>query len=245
MSWLAVEPIRDRADVDDGDDAESALRLAYWRERFARDGRDVDAVGLARLLMVAPGDGPHLAEALTVLDTARRATPTSQPVLEHLALLYARLGRSAELDEVLAVLVRIYPDSAAVRVAATTDTANWEQVTAEVQATFFDDITSDDPAVVAAAVESMQRWARSYPTNSTYTVNLAFGLLALGDKEGVLAQVRAAIAIEDGSFADAYNIGVLLRSCGDRTGGTTWLGTALDRATSPEERALAAEATGP
>ena len=90
-----------------------------------------------------------------------------------------------------------------------------------------------------AALRELRRWARSYPRNSTYTINYALGLLSQSHIDDAASMAQHAMTIEDGSFADAYNIGLVLWLTGRYDEGRAMLTRALARAGSAAERDLA------
>lgn len=219
------------------------LSTAYWRERVAVRGRDEDYVGLVRMLLQAHSQGvPDAVEdAYVLLREAAERHPRAVAVWEHLALVAPLSGRSAEMDEVLAVIERLDPTS---RVLAVTDDLSpesvreWSESASVKQAELFTQAQSADSEVAHRAVAELERWARAYPENSTYVVNYVLALFIRGRLDEARVAALSALSIEDGSFADAFNLGQVLLGSGERDRGLTMLHAALDRAASDEEREL-------
>jgi hypothetical protein len=77
-----------------------------------------------------------------------------------------------------------------------------------------------------------------------YAVNLALALMSAGRRERACDAARAGWAVEDGSFADAYNVALVLTHCGEPDAARTIGSIAVTRAGSDEERALVSENLG-
>ena len=230
--------------TEESDRAWSAHREAYWRERVSLDGRDDDYVGLARVLLAksAEVDG-CLEEAYRVLTDATGRHPRSVPIWEHLALVASLTGHQPESEAALSSLESLDPSSNVLSVAdeiTPSATREWAENAASEQARLLELAGSTDEAVARDALVMLRRWTRSYPTNSTYAVNYAFGLFAAGDKEQACKTALAALQIEDGSFADAANIGRLLLATGATEQARPVLAAAIARAESHGEKEVAA-----
>ncbi|WP_328993940.1 hypothetical protein OG394_06155 [Kribbella sp. NBC_01245] len=223
------------------------LRCAYYRERVAEEGSADDYVGLVRAMLQLHGMGVNdaLEEAFGVLCDAVDRHPRSVSAWEHVAYVSSVTRRSEEMANALAVLERLDPTSRVLAAAGelrADDSRQWAHDAHERQWNLLDEAGSGDADTRAAAVAELERWARSFPANSTYAVNYALGLLAADQPAESQRVALAAWAIEDGSFADAYNVSLVLRETGAQDEGRAILMTAMERASSDQERQLVAEA---
>lgn len=222
------------------------LRVAYWRERVVAQGEDEDYVGLARALMQVHSQGTMdtLEETHELLREAAARHPRSLAVFEHSALVASLTGRSAELNDALATIERLDPMSEVLSIVdriTPESSREWADHVAATQAQLLEQAGSRDEHTADIAVRELARWARSFPADSTYAVNHALGLVARGRNAEAQQAALVAIRIEDGSFADACNIGQVLCHTGAREQGLAMLHSALERAVSDEERHLVAD----
>jgi hypothetical protein len=186
-----------------------------------------------------------LEETYELLCAASARHKRSVAVLEHLALVASLTGRSEELDRVLKAIEDVDPTSSVLAIAESTtpeSSRRWAEDVSATQAHLLRQAGGSDAAASAAAVGELERWTRSFPANSTYAVNHALGLLSSGRVAEAERAALAALRIEDGTFADAFNIGQVLCHTASRPQGVDLLRSALLRATSAEEQRLAAEA---
>jgi hypothetical protein len=240
---------RSRADGG-GDDAETewaALRRPYWSERVALWGRPEDHVGLVHVLLEENLRGVEgsLESADRVLRNGLERHPRAVPIWELVVLVSSMTGRGDEFDQALATIERLDPTSrvlSALREVTPERTSEYVEALNETQQRLHQALGSFDSQVREAAVAELAQWARSYPTNSTHVINHAFGLRAVGREAEAQRLALAATQIEDGSFADAYNIGVILIRGEHRSEGLAMLRQAVTRAGSAEERADAEQA---
>jgi tetratricopeptide (TPR) repeat protein len=229
--------------TDDGD--WFRLRLDFLRERAALDAAEADYVALVRQLLAgysASGDAGYLTEAAANLEKARGSYPNSVPVWEHSVLYDGHYGTGEDFSRSLDVLARLAPHSPVIRAVEQVtddDATEWAEQAVATSGQLLRDAGSPDHDVSAAAIAGLREWARSYPRNSTYAINLSLGLLSAGRAEEANRTAASAAQFEDGSFADAYNIGVVLASTGDLAEARRFLSEALRRALSGDERALA------
>jgi hypothetical protein len=212
------------------------VRTAYWEECVDVDGAEGDYVGLSQALLQAYGAGETeaLERSLALLGIATRRHPRAVVVWEHLAAVASMAGRTSEVDEALAVIERLDPSSVVLSIA---DDIGAGQV--ESQPNPLTLVSSKDETVRIAALQELHRRAQRAPENSTEVVNYALGLMAAGRKDDARETALAAKQIEDGTFADAYNIGLVLTCSGAHDAGRSLLASAVERATSKEERTLA------
>jgi tetratricopeptide (TPR) repeat protein len=226
------------------------LRLAFLRERAVHNGADKDYVALVRQLIEGQrlyGNAEYLTEAAAKLEQARAKYPNSIAVWEHTVLFDAHYGTEEDLNRSLGVLSRLDPDSSIIRDLGRMTpegVAKWNQQSSETRLQLLENAGSPDPAVSAAAIAGLQNWARSFPQNSTHVINLSLGLVSAGRAEEARGTALSAAEIEDGSFEDAYNIGVVLAATGDPEGARRYLSMALARSASPDRLALTLEALG-
>ena len=224
------------------------LRLAFLRERVVHNGGDKDYAALVKQLMLGQktyGNAEYLTEAAAELEQARTKYPNSIAVWEYSALFDSLSGTEQDFNRSLGVLSRLDPDSSIIRALdriTPADTAEWDQQAMETAGQLLENSGSADPAVSAAAIAGLQDWARTYPKSSTYAINLSLGLVSAGRVEEARSTALSAAGIEDGSFEDAYNIGVVLAATGDPEGARRFLIEALARAPSPDHLALTQEA---
>jgi tetratricopeptide (TPR) repeat protein len=226
------------------------LRLAFLRERVMHNGADKDYAALVRQLMEGQrtyGKAEYLTEAAAELEQARTKYPNSIAVWEYSALFDSQNGTEQDFNRSLGVLSRLDPDSSVIRALdriTPEETAEWGQQAMETARQLLENAGSADPAVSAAAIAGLQDWARAYPQSSTYAINLSLGLVSAGRAEEARSTALSAAGIEDGSFEDAYNIGVVLAATGDPEGARRFLTEALARAPSADHQALAREELG-
>jgi tetratricopeptide (TPR) repeat protein len=226
------------------------LRLAFLRERVVHNGAASDYVALVRQLMEGQktyGNAEYLTEAAAELEQARTKYPNSVAVWEHSALFDSQYGTEQDFNRSLGVLSRLDPDSSIIRALdrmTPADIEQWNQQAMETSRQLLENAGSADPAVSAAAIAGLQDWARSYPQNSTHVINLSLGLVSAGRADEARSLALSAAEIEDGSFEDAYNIGIVLAAVGDPEGARPFLTEALARAPSQDHQALTREALG-
>ncbi len=237
-----------RRSPPDGEQAWSVLRADYYRERVSQQGNSDDYVGLARALLNLHGQGAYgaLEEAYESLRVATARHPRSVGCWEHLIMVSAVTGRSTVMSDALATLERLDPSSRAVALAReqrADDARQWADHVQATQQRLLDRAGSGDRAAAEAAVAELERWTRAFPANSMYAVNHALGLWSARRPAEAQRAARAAWGIEDGTFADAYNIGLVLRHAGAVDEGAALLQVALQRAASEQERQLVARAT--
>jgi predicted Zn-dependent protease len=180
-----------------------------------------------------------------LLCEAEQRHKRSVAVLEHLAMITAQTGRDAELDRVLRTLEGVDPTSRVLRIFDETTQEHgreWAENVDATQARLLEAAGSSDEQEAEAAVRELSRWARSFPANSTYAVNHAFGLIMRGRFDEARQVARDARRIEDGSFTDAVNLGQILCSTDASQEGLELLREAERRARSDEEREIVAEA---
>ncbi|MFF2487578.1 hypothetical protein ACFVSU_14340 [Microbacterium sp. NPDC058062] len=216
------------------------LRLDTQRERHRIDGRDADAAALARsLLRLGPGEPAE--EAHQVLVEAWDRFPDSVAIAELMLFAAGREGDSAQLEAATRRLGRLDPHSA---VLAAARTAGEEAAEGAEQWSWrrVEEASSGDPQRVREALEDLRGIAAMYPQRSTYPICLAFALLASGERDDVLETARAAAAIEDGGFEDAYNLGTIFHSCGEDAEAEAYLQLAVRRAPTAEHEELALDA---
>lgn len=224
------------------------LRLAFLRERVVHNGADKDYVTLVRQLLNAQqiyGNAEYLTEAAVNLERARAKYPNSVAVWEHAVLFDSHYGTEEDLNRSLGVLSRLDPDSSIIHALGRMtpeDVAAWNQQSSEARRQLLENAGSADPAVSAVAIAGLQNWARSYPQNSTHVINLSLGLVSAGRAGEARSTALSAAEIEDGSFEDAYNIGVVLAATGDPEAARRFLSEALARSTSPDQLTLTREA---
>lgn len=223
------------------------LRTGHLREQVAVRGTEEDYIALVRAVLAAHAEGqPNaLDEAYELLCEAEQRHKRSVAVLEHLAMITLQTGRDAELDRVIRTLESIDPTSRVLRILdETTEESGreWAENVDATQAQLLEAAGSPDEHEAEAAVRELARWARSFPANSTYAVNHAFGLIMRGQDDEAQQVARDALRIEDGSFADAFNIGQILCSTNAQREGLELLREAARRAGSDEEREIVTEA---
>jgi hypothetical protein len=223
------------------------LRTGHLREQVTARGAEEDYIALVRAVLAAhaAGDPNALDEAYELLCEAEQRHKRSVPVLEYLAMITAQTRRDAEFDRVVRALESVDPTSRVLRIfdETTQDSGReWAQNVDATQAQLLDAAGSDDEQQAEAAVRELARWARSFPANSTYAVNHGFGLIMRGRYDEARQVARDARRIEDGSFADAYNLGQILCSADAQREGLELLLEAARRAGSDEESEIAAEA---
>jgi predicted Zn-dependent protease len=222
------------------------LRAAYWRERVAVLGGPDDYVGLVRVLLRDHHRGAvgAMDEASDVLLQGRQRHPRAVIIWEYVVLISARLNRTDELNDALATVERLDPNSRVLAILDRTspeETQRYQENVNETHRRLLDQLTSGEIKVREAAVEELAQWARAYPANSTYVINYGLGLMILGRHDEARDVALGARTIEDGSFADAYNIGIILQRS-ENAAGTAMLRAAVDRAGSEDERELAEQA---
>lgn len=222
-----------------------SLQREAWRERVEEEGREVDYVGLGKVLFIddSPSGRDRLEEAWTLLEQGRRLFPNSISILELVIVLAARTGRASEMDEALATLSRLDPSSEVFRISReVSDQSIEEWNTAGFR--LVEAAGSVDPEVAAAAVAELDSRARMFPLNSTHAIYLGLGLVRNGRREEALEVARRAVPIADDSFADAYNLGTIFHEAGDNSEARTHWTWAFERAQSPADREQARVALG-
>jgi len=225
------------------------LRTDYLRERVAQSGSPEDHVALARALLQLHSTGVPgaLDEAVEVLDLAAARHPRSVAVWEYVAFVSTVSGRLERQAKAYSVLEQLDPGSQMLALASSIseeDEDEWASQAWETQRVLLDQVLEGDEAQVEAALSELERWARFSPTNSMYAVNLALALMSAGRRERACDAARAGWAVEDGSFADAYNVALVLTHCGEPDAARTIGSIAVTRAGSDEERALVSENLG-
>lgn len=222
------------------------LSTAYWRERVRLRGADEDYIGCVRALLRVHSEGSAdtVEEAYALLREASEIHPRSVAVWEHLVLVAPLAGRSAEMDEVLAVIERLDPASRALAASDVSPEAvrEWNRSVSARQHELFTQAQSENAAVADHAVAQLARWGRAFPENSTYVINHVLGLFFRKRLDEARLAALKALRIEDGSFADAFNLGQVLLKSGEPDRGRSMLRVALERARSDEERELAKRA---
>lgn len=223
------------------------LRTGHLREQVAARGAEEDYIALVRAVLAAhaAGEPNALDDAYALLCEAEQRHKRSVTVLEHLAMITAQTRRDAEFDRVIRTLESVDPASRVLRIfdETTQETGReWAQNVDDTQRQLLGAAGSADEQEAEAAVRELARWARSFPANSTYAVNHGFGLIMRGRHDEARQVARDARRIEDGSFADAYNLGQILCSADARQEGLELLREAVRRAGSDEEREIAAQA---
>jgi tetratricopeptide (TPR) repeat protein len=233
--------------VDDKDEW-TRLRLDFLRERVAGNGSAADYVEMTRELFrgyKSSGNSEYLAEAAALLEQARSKFPRSVPVWEHSVLYNLHYGTEQDIARSLSALSRLDPASPVIHaVNRPTDRVAWHEKAMDTAQQLLEDASSGDAAATAAAIAGLQEWARAYPRNSTYVINLSIGLMLAGRAEEARQVALSAAKIEDGSFADACNLGSVLAGTGDAEGALRFFQEALSRASSAEETAVARENIG-
>lgn len=233
--------------VRDAETEWAELRRPYWSERVALWGRPEDYVGLVRVLLAENLRGVEgsLRETDRVLAEGSERHPRSVGIWEHVALFSSMTGRGDDFDNALATIERLDPTSqllGRLRELTPESSRRYAEAVNEIQMRLQRQLGSPDQQVRESAVAELATWARSHPTNSTHVMNYAFGLHAIGRSAEAQEVALTAIQIEDGSFADAYNIGAILILGEHRAQGLAMLRQAVARATSAQERAEAERA---
>lgn len=230
------------SDEDDRELTWTRLRTGHLRELVAVRGAEEDYIALVRAVLAA---GAPLDEAYELLREAEQRHQRSVAVLEHLAMITAQTGRDAELDRVIRTLEGVDPTSRVLRIfdEVTPESGReWAENADATQRRLLDAAGSEDEQEAEAAVRELAQWARSFPANSTYAVNHGFGLVMRGRYDEARQVARDTRSIEDGSFADAFNLGQILCMTDAREEGLELLREAARRAGSDDEREIVAEA---
>lgn len=225
------------------------VRREFLRERVEQRGSAEDHVALGRACLQLHGMGIRNAvdEAMETLDRAAVRHPRSVTVWEHVVYLATMLNRPDRQAQALSVLEHLDPGSPVLGLASDTSEEgrdDWASQARETQRLLMDLAQRGDEAQVEEALAELERWTRFAPSNSTYAINLALALMSAGRHERACGAAREAWAVEDGSFADAYNVALVLTHCGQPDAGRPIASIAWTRATSNEERELVPENLG-
>lgn len=211
------------------------LQLDMLRERVRLDGNEADTIALVRELQAAQAfDASALTEAWAVLTRARTTNPGSVPLIELEVLTAARLGLDRDIDTALKRLSRLNPDSEILRIASRRpdgDANRWVESSWEA----IRNSGSPDPEISAAALAELEGRAAFFPNVSTHKIYLAFGLISAGNMKSAAQVAEAAALLDDGSFADAYNLAAIFESSNRPEAARQHYGDALARAVTAEE----------
>lgn len=212
------------------------LQLDILRERVRLDDNEAATIALVRSLQASQAsDTSTLTDAWTILKRARTTHPRSVPLIELEALTAARLGLNQDLDAALKRLSRLDPDSKVLELSSSRtddgDAIRWVESSWEA----IRNSGSHDPEVSTSALAELEGRAAFFPYSSTHKINFALGLISAG-RTALAAQVaEAAALLDDGSFADAYNLGVIFESADRPELARKHYGDALARAVTDDE----------
>jgi hypothetical protein len=232
--------------VDDDAEREWAeLRRPYWSERVELWGRPEDYVGLVQTLVQEDRRGvPGALEAAQqALHRGCERHPSAVLIWE-LVVAYGLLtGRDQEVEEALVTIQRLDPANRVLHdIRQEQGSREYVNQVNHIRWQLYEQMESSDLTAREAAVAEFATWARNFPTNSTFVLDYALGLQAIGRKADAHRVALSAMDIEDGSFVDAFHIGTILLDSEHQAQAQDMLRRAVARAADEEQRANAERA---
>jgi Flp pilus assembly protein TadD len=200
-----------------------ALQLAALRERRAAGGMSKDdRMTLARRLYKGRRDDPDatgLREAALVLEEGLLAEPDSVPMMELLAACYLRHDPETRLEDLVARLERLAPDSPLIEILSDQRDAPADRPATEDRVNELMSLVTapeSDDAVRAAAVADLSSVVSAFPDNPSYRSSYAFALAMTGRHDEARAQALRAGESAGESHSVHFNVAQVLWATGNQ-----------------------------